>query len=92
MEQVYRAGELAAGDRAVLERLLRRSVDDNEVIGVRSVGRIVKEAPEGAEREDAIRKLLEGIQETHKHFENIPADELEELIEEAIAAVRHGSE
>ncbi len=92
MHHVFKGGELAADERVVIERLLKRPIADDELIDVASLGTTVQRAPEGAERDEAYRRMLDGMREMHKHFEGVPEKELEALIEEAIDHVRHHTE
>jgi hypothetical protein len=82
--------ELAPDERVVLERILGRALEDTELVGVTT--NLVKPAPEGAEREEAWKRMLEGMREMQEHFAGVPEEELYALIDEAIDYVRHNPE
>ena len=58
MQTVHKTNELSADERQVVERLLGRALGENEVFRLSApVGAVVKEAPTGAAKEEAARKL-----------------------------------
>jgi hypothetical protein len=91
MRNPCQASELAPDERVVLERILGRQLRDSELVGV-TTGEIVQPALEGAELEEAWKRMLEGMREMQEHFAGVPEEELNALIDEAIDYVRHNPE
>jgi hypothetical protein len=86
MQVERKVTELSPEDRAVLERLLGRALEDSEVVQLTAVD------AEVARKIAAHKALLQSIRETQAVFAHIPEDELKELIDEACEYVRHHPE
>ncbi|MBI1354145.1 MAG: hypothetical protein GC160_07350 [Acidobacteria bacterium] len=84
---IHNSRDLSAEERAVLERLLGRSLREGEAVGVQALRE--SPAPTGAERERAAEELRAAADALAMQIDpHASADELDSLIEEAIAAVR----
>jgi hypothetical protein len=91
MRNPCQASELAPDERVVLERILGRPLEDTELVGV-TTGRIISPAPEGEAREEAWKRMLEGMREMQERVKDVPEEELYALIDEALEYVRHNPE
>ena len=80
--------ELAAETRHAVERILGRSLREDEAISVN----VYKPAPTGALREELSRRLLERIDKTAQKLQGIPEKEIDSAIDEAVDHVRHRKE
>lgn len=83
MQAQHKATDLSPADRAVVERLLGRELQDNEVVTFKALD------AEVARQIEAHRQLLESMREMQAKFAHIPEDELNNLFDEAIESVRH---
>lgn len=87
---VHNASKLTTDERHLLEKLLGRTLGENELVEVNARGgRIIKEAATGAEREAVVRQMHELLARVDER----PAAELSEeefdvIMEEAIAHAR----
>jgi hypothetical protein len=87
---IYQARELSPEMRRAAEALLGENLEEDEMITVRtSKGRILKEAPTGEVREELFRRLYERIDQTAKLAEDVPEEDIDAAIDEAVDYVRH---
>ncbi len=85
---VPRAENLRPQTRAALEAELGRALRDDEE--VRIMARIPSTQMTEAERRDAWRRLDQSLRVVESRLEDIPVDEYEEILLEAIRSVRPG--
>lgn len=79
--------ELSVEQRHAFESLLGRPLRDDEGLAIQpSV--IVKSAPEGADRERAFREYLAHLDKLADRVKDIPEDEIDAVIDEAVDDVR----
>jgi len=84
-----KARDLSPDIRGALESLLGRPLREEETISVQVWP--TQEAPTGAQREDAWRRLMERIDRTAARATDIPEAELDALIDEAVQYGRHSA-
>jgi hypothetical protein len=92
MRNPCQASELAAEERAVLERIVGRPLEDTDMVGVTIDGTLVQPAPEGEARERAWQEMMDGMREMQERVKDVPEEELYALIDEAIEYVRNNPE
>lgn len=86
---IHKASELSPDERRTVERLLGRKLEEDETFGLSApVGKIVKEAPRGAEREAGGRELIEHVRSMSAQTSDVAEEELNALIDEAFREVR----
>ena len=86
---IHKVADLPVEERRVIERLLGRILEENELVQIRApVDSILKEAPTGQERELAYEALLEHTLDISSHAVGVPEEVLNAEIDEAIAEVR----
>jgi hypothetical protein len=86
----HKARDLSPELRRAAETLLGQALEEDETVIVRaSKGYIVKEAPTGEAREKAFRRLLGHMDELAGRVKDVPAEDLDSLIEEAWERSRH---
>jgi hypothetical protein len=80
MQVERRVTDLSPEDRRVMERLLGRPLQDNELVRVTT---------DDGERAEAWAQFLESNRRMQASFSHIPEEELDDLINEAIQYVRN---
>ena len=80
--------ELPPDTRRAMESILGRSLQEDEAISIS----VYKPAPTGHAREEASRRLLERIDKTAQKVKNVPEEEIDAAIDEAVDYVRHHPE
>jgi hypothetical protein len=86
---VHKARDLSPELRRAAETLLGQTLEEDETVSVRaSKGYIVREAPAGKVREDAFRRLSEHMDKIAERVKDVPEQELNSLIDEAVAETR----
>lgn len=89
MQTVHKASELSADERRVIERLLGRSLGEDEAFGLSApVDSPIKTAPVGVAKQEASRRLMQHVERMSVHTRNVPEEELHAAIDEALAEVR----
>jgi hypothetical protein len=83
-----KVAELSADTRHVMESILGRSLQEDEVVTINTY----KLAPRGRAREETSRHLLERIDKTAQKVERVPEEQIDAAIDEAVEHVRHHSE
>jgi len=84
---VRRADELGNAARTAVESLLGRKVADEEHVTVMAYP--AQPAEDEAERQAAVRDLVEDLDSMAACASHIPDEEMDALIDEAIRHVRH---
>ncbi|SPF52515.1 hypothetical protein SBA4_510004 [Candidatus Sulfopaludibacter sp. SbA4] len=83
------ARDLSPELRRAAEALLGQALDEDETVTLRaSKGFIVKEATAGKARDEAFQQLFEQMDKISERVKEVPEEELNELIDEAVAHVR----
>ena len=86
---VHKARDLSPELRRAAETLLGQALEEDETVSLRaSKGHIVKEAPTGRIREEAFRRLSEHMDRIAERVKDVPEQELNSLIDEAVAETR----
>ena len=83
---VYKAGDLAPDERLLVERWLGRSLSSDETISVNAYR--PHSAPAAAQRENLRRQIVAQAQEIGARGLDASEQEIDALIDEAIAATR----
>jgi len=83
---IQRAGELLPQEKAALERLLGRSLEQNEEVSIRSYPRDF--LPEGAASQRTADELAEFLAQRLDQIKDLSESELERAVDEAIQFVR----
>jgi hypothetical protein len=83
-----RVCELPQDARLMMERIVGRSLLEDEVIAVN----VYKAAPIGPARVGATRLLIERIERTAQSASGVPEEEIDAAIDEAAEFVRHHPE
>lgn len=88
--RAHKVQDLAADDRHVVERLLGRSLNPDDVVelSVPSPRHVIKEAPTGEERNRAFDRLSAHFAMVDERVKDVPEEELEAAIEEALRSTR----
>ena len=77
-----KAADLAANERQAVEALLGRPLAQDETVAVRAYQ--THEAPTGAARDAAYRRLMARIDNTASRVKGLPPEQLDALIDEAV--------
>jgi hypothetical protein len=86
---VHRASDLSPELRLAAETLLGQTLDEDETVTLRaSKGYIIKEAPTGKAREEAFQRLSQHLDKVAERVKDVPEEELNALIDEAVAGTR----
>ena len=86
---IHKARDLSPELRRAAEALLGQRLDEDETVTLRaSKGYIIREAPSGEARQEAFRQLLAQMDKIAGRVKDAPQDELDALIDEAVAQVR----
>jgi hypothetical protein len=85
---IHKASELRSETRAAVEAELGRSLRDTEEVSIMALAS--HEAPTGRARAEAEEALQEHLAHIDRATENVPPQELEETLDEALRSVRHG--
>ncbi len=86
----HKARDLSPEFRRAAEALLGQTIEEDETVTVRaSKGYILKQAPTGEAREKAFQYLLDHMDELADRVMDVPQQELDSLIDEAIERSRH---
>ena len=83
---IHRASDLAGDERAIVERWLGRALTNDETISVNAYRPHV--APVSARRQEIRRDIVAKAREIGSRAEDIPDQEMEDLLGEAFADVR----
>jgi len=86
---IHKARDLSPELRQAAEALLGQALEDNETVTLRaSKGYIIKEAPTGKTREEAFQRLFDCMDKMADHAKDVPENELNALIDQALAETR----
>ena len=88
---VHHVKDLSADQRLAIESLLGRPLHDQESITIRPA-RILKDAPVGAERACLFRRYQDHLDQLADRVKDVPEDEIDALIDEAMRNVRPKTE
>ena len=83
---VHKVGDLAHDERLLVERLLGRSLADDETISVNAYR--PHAAPAGREREILHREIVTQAREIGSRVQDVNEEDVDSLLDEAIAATR----
>ena len=83
---VHKAGDLARDERLLVERWLGRPLSDNETISVNAYH--PHSPPNSDEREILRREIVTQAREIGSHAQDAKPEDIEALLDEAIAATR----
>ncbi len=83
---IHRANELPADARLVVERVLGRALKPDEEVSIMAFS--PHDAPAGERRQQLARQMGNRIAATAESVRNIPDDEQEAAIDEAVSHVR----
>jgi hypothetical protein len=85
-----KATELTPPIRAAFESVLGRGLGDDETVSINTYQ--PRPAPTGSAREVAYRRLLEFGDKLAERVNDVPKDEIDAVIDEAVYHVRHHPE
>ena len=86
---IHKARDLSPELRQAAETLLGQALEEDETVTLRaSKGYIIKEAPAGKAREEAFQRLFDSMDKIADRVKDVPEDELNSLIDEALAETR----
>jgi hypothetical protein len=85
---IHRASELRPQTRAAVEAELGRSLADDEEVSIMAF--VPHEAPKGGARQDAAQRLTEHLARVDEKLQQVPKQEIEETLDEALRNVRPG--
>lgn len=85
-----KASDLEPPVRAAFESVLGRSLQDHETVSVNAYQ--PGPAPTGQAREDAYRRLLDSADKLAQRVKNVPDEEIDAAIDEAVDKIRHDPE
>ena len=86
---VHKTRDLSPELRLAVETLLGKTLDEDETVTLRaSKGYIIKEAPTGKAREESFQRLSEHLDKMAERVKDVPEEELNTLIDEAVAETR----
>ncbi len=85
---IHKASELKPQMRAAVEAELQRSLRDDEEVSIMAFE--PHEAPTGEVRQKAARALQEHLSQIDKKTKDIPDNEMEDVLNEALRSVRPG--
>lgn len=88
---VHSVKDMSADQRSAIESLLGRHLRDEEKLSIRPIT-VVKEAPTGEERTRAARLYLDSLDHMADRVKDIPDEELDAAINEALEYVRREPE
>ena len=85
-----KASDLEGPIRAAFESVLGRSLQDNETVSVHAYQ--PRPAPTGQTREEAYRRLLDSTDKLAQRVKDVPEEEIDAAIDEALDKTRHDPE
>jgi hypothetical protein len=88
---VHHVKDLSADQRLAIEHLLGRALGDEESLTIRPA-RVLKDAPIGEERSDVFRRYLNHLDQLADRVKDVPEEEIDAAIDEAVQHVRHTTE
>jgi hypothetical protein len=88
---VHHVKDLSPNQRVTIESLLGRTLSDEESLTIRPA-RILKDAPVGDERIQAFSRYQNHLDLLADRVKDVPEDEIDAAIDEALQAVRHPAE
>ena len=88
---VHHVKDLSPNQRVAIENLLGRTLSDEESLTIRPA-RILKDAPVGDERAQAFRRYQNHLDLLANRVKDVPEDEIDAAIDEALQAVRQSAE
>lgn len=88
---VHHVKDLSPNQRVAIENLLGRTLRDEESLTIRPA-RILQDAPTGDERARAFRRYRDNLDMLADRVRDVPEDDIDAAIDEALHAVRRGEE
>ncbi len=88
---VHHVKDLSPNQRVAIENLLGRTLSDEESLTIRPA-RILKDAPTGDERARAFRRYQDHLDLLADRVKDVPEEDIDAAIDEALHAVRHKAE
>lgn len=80
--------DLSPDQKVVIEGIVGRALRDDESLTIRP-SKIIKQAPQGADRTASSRQYLGSLDRIAERVKDVPEDELDAAIDEALDDVRH---
>lgn len=80
--------DLSPDQKVAIEGILGRALRDDESLTIRP-SNIIKQAPQGADRTDRSSQYLGSLDRIAERVKDVPEDELDAAIDEALDDVRH---
>jgi len=88
---VHHVKNLSADQRLAIESLLGRALRDEESVTIRPV-QILDDAPVGEERTRLFRRYQDNLDQLADRVKDVPEEEIDAAIDEAIRHVFHNGE
>jgi len=88
---VHHVKDLSRNQRIAIENLLGRTLRDEESLTIRPA-RILQDAPTGEERASAFRRYQDHLDMLADRVKDVPEEDLDAAIDDALHAVRHQEE
>ena len=88
---VHHVKDLSPDQRSVIENLLGRTLLEEESLTIKPA-RILQEAPTGFDRSLAFRRYRENLDLLADRVTNVPEEEIDGALDEALRVVRHRAE
>ena len=88
---VHHVKELSHDQRSVIENLLRRTLREEESLAIRPA-RILQEPPTGADRSLAFHRYRENLDLLADRVRDVPEEEIDRALAEALHVIRHRAE
>jgi len=88
---VHHVKDIPADQRHAIEGLLGRALGDDESLIIRS-SQVLKDAPTGEERARSFRQYQEHLDQLAGRVIDVPEEEIDAVIDEALRHVRHKAE
>ncbi|MGH9451607.1 MAG: hypothetical protein ACRD11_13890 [Terriglobia bacterium] len=86
---IQKVHELSADARQAVERVLGRTLREEEEVSIMAFS--PHDAPDGPDRQALARKLEQRMKKTANRVKNVPDEQVEEVINEAVDHVRSHS-
>jgi hypothetical protein len=87
---VHHVKELSPTQRIAIESLLGRALRDNESVTIRPA--VLKDSPQGEERARLAHQYRQHLDELAERVKDVPEEEIDAAIEEAIRHARQSSQ
>jgi hypothetical protein len=88
---IHPVKDLSADQRLAIESLLGRALRDEESVTIRPT-RMLSDAPVGEERTRLFRRYQDDLDQLADRVKDVPEDEIDAAIDEALRHARHKAE